>query len=431
MKKRISAVKAICAVLTTFLSHQASAVATSVDLKDAYRSALEKTETVPLGQTRIQQATERSHQARSRFLPTLSFDANYQAQETTVAQSHLRLTTTQSIYNGGRDSASLRGTKSDEDLQKQNLTVANYALFSDVAREFYAVLSGQTEVENLKKTIEFAAERVSEINAREKIGRSRNIENLAAQAQLSVIKAQLLAAEGQLITARDQFTLVTGLPRETELIKTKEIPSPPQKIETYLLALDKRPDIAMFKAQVNIAQSKIDSAKAGHLPKVDLLANYYPVKNTIQKGNDWDAGVTMNLLLFQGGLVSAQVAEASHKLSENEYLLSQSRRLSEITIRTSYHNLESSLNQITALESALKSTEQNYREQEKNYRFGQATNLDVIQALNLFQDTKRSLDRTRYLALSAAADLKAATAQISLAELPDPTDAKESQKEIK
>jgi outer membrane protein TolC len=75
------------------------------------------------------------------------------------------------------------------------------------------------------------------------------------------------------------------------------------------------------------------------------------------------------------------------------------------------------LDQIKALEAALKSTEGNYREQEKNYRFGQATNLDVIQALNSFQDSKRTLDRTRYLAFSAWAELKAATAQVTLAQV--------------
>jgi len=146
---------------------------------------------------------------------------------------------------------------------------------------------------------------------------------------------------------------------------------------------------------------------------VDIGANYYPTRDGARENMNWDVGITLTLPIFTGGLVNAQVREASALKTEAAYLLASSKRRAETEIRTAYNSLISAIDQIKALESALKFTEQNYKEQTKNYKFSQATNLDVISALNTYQETKRSFDRTHYQALLYWAQLKATTAQIS------------------
>lgn len=412
-----------------FFSERAIAAPSTVSLKDAVRSAIEKTETVPIGEARIHQADARIDQAKSKFFPILSLGGSYQQQDTSGVlsrqssalfggrQTYTRFTLIQSVYEGGRDASNLSASRSDQEIQKQNLSIANYNTFTNVARGFYGVLSGEREIENLNKTITLAHDRVNEIKARAKIGRSRNTEVMAAQAQLAVLEAQRMAAQGQLVTAWDQFILFTGLPRDVKLVEKRENPAPPESIEVYLSRLDQRPDVAAVQSQIDSSKSSIDAAKAGHLPSLALNGNYYLTREGTQQGNNWDFGATLTIPIFAGGLIKAQVREAVEKVTESEFTLGQTRRLAEIAIRTAYNNLVSAMDQVKALESALNSTEANYHEQEKNYRFGQATNLDVIQALNIFQDTKRTLDRTRYLAFSAWAELKAATAQVSLAKV--------------
>lgn len=192
--------------------------------------------------------------------------------------------------------------------------------------------------------------------------------------------------------------MLTGLPREATLEEAKRKPEDPDALDAYIATLDNRPDVAALVADLEAQKHRINSARAGHFPSIGVNANYYLTREGPQKGNTWDAGITFSLPLFAGGLVQAQAREAAERAHESELALAQTRRQAEIAIRTAFNDLESALKQITALESALRATEENYKEQEKNYRFGQATNLDVIQALNSFQDTKRNLDRTRFMA---------------------------------
>ncbi|OFZ22364.1 MAG: hypothetical protein A2202_03165 [Bdellovibrionales bacterium RIFOXYA1_FULL_36_14] len=397
----------------------------TITLETAFKSALEKTETVPIGQSRINQAQAKGDQVNSRFLPSLSFEANYLEQEKAHKlipetgiwgdrQSHTRLHLSQSIYEGWRNLNQRDASKFDSELQRQNLFYESSLTYISVAKTFYSVISNEVELVSLNKTIGLAKERVNEIKNRVKIGKSRNIELVATQAQLAVLEAQKIATEGELNAALDQFVLSTGLSRNVKLFEEHDQIEKPETIASYLIFMDERPDIKAAKARAQSANSHMSSAKAGHLPSVDIGANYYPTRDGARENMNWDVGITLTLPIFTGGLVNAQVREASAVKTEAEYLLVSSKRRAEIEIRTAYNSLVSAIDQNKALESALKFTEQNYKEQTKNYKFSQATNLDVISALNTYQETKRSFDRTHYQALLYWAQLKATTAQISL-----------------
>ncbi|MGK5084323.1 TolC family protein [Bdellovibrionota bacterium FG-1] len=400
------------------LSSLAVPVAAPISLNNAYRAALQLTETTPIGQSRINQTEARVKQVRAKFLPVFSLGSGYQQLDNNNSSSvsYTRLTLSQSIYEGGRDRSSLESAKALRQNQEQNLWVAQYAVFTLVARNYYAILSSERETTNIRKASLLANDRATEISNRVDIGRAKKVELLAAQAQVSVLESQLMAAEGQLITVKEQFGLITGLGKHIDLAQPSETIRAPGSVDSYLSLLEKRPDIAAMKAQIEAAQKSIGVVQAGHLPALSITGDYYVFQGGTQKSNNWDAGLYLSFPIFSGGAVLAQVTEFSEREKEVELTLSQTRREAEIEIRNAYNNLVSAVNQIRSLRSALSSTEQNYKEQEKNYRFGQATNLDVIQALNVDLDTRRTLDRTRYQALTSWAELSSATAQVPMLE---------------
>src|SRR4051794_11637707 len=91
-----------------------------VTLRQAYRTAIEKTETYEIQKTVRNQADERVTQATGSVLPTLNLNGTYTRQEAVTStssslanpnQSSVRLTLTQPIFRGFAEIAGVRATK--------------------------------------------------------------------------------------------------------------------------------------------------------------------------------------------------------------------------------------------------------------------------------------------------------------------------------
>jgi outer membrane protein len=401
-----------------FLSISSLAASNSkVTLDEAFKSALQKTETMAIEERRLNQAEARIDEAKGKIFPKIAAVGTYTRQDdsivkTTPDQSIGKLTLSQPLYHGGQDSAAREIAELGKKAQQQSVYLARQTLYANVAHRFYDVQLNEQDMQNLKDTINLTEKRIIELQRRTKIGRSRRGEVLTAQAQMAVLYSQLEAARGLASTARDQFAFATGLTRDSELLRTAQEPPPLRGIDAYLAVIEKRPDIEALKAQLKAAQEGVSFAKGGHFPQLDLSGNYYFLRTGASENIKWDAMLGLTLPLFEGGSTQAAVREASEREMEVELQLHQRRRQAESEVRSSYSNLTSLLEQRRTLEKALVDTERNYVEQTKDYRYSLVTNLDVFQALNTFQDTKRALDRAKFQALASWADLRASVGQV-------------------
>ncbi len=383
-----------------------------VDLSMAFLSALEKTETNAIDRSLINQADAQVGKARAKFLPQLSATGEYSPANSYESEQYsAKLTLTQSLFQGGQYKSAYNAAKATKTYADRAAEASRNEIFSNVARSFFKVRSTEEEVKNLNNTIQVAQSRIADLRKRLKIGRSRVGEVLTAQSQLAVLQSQLEQAEGQLSTARDDFAYVTGLDRNAELDERISAPKP-KRLEEYLELVSKRPDIQALDAKWVAAKENVGVARGKHLPTLAAVGNYYFAGNGTREPDDWDAGVALTLPLFEGGGTQAGVREAIEVASQSELAFKQKQRAAEAEVRSNYHSLVSLLEQIEALEKALDASEKNYREQVKDYRYSTVTNLDVIQALNTFHDAKRSLDRTRFDAQVAWANLKASVSQV-------------------
>ena len=395
----------------------------ALGLKEVFQSSLKNAETLPIQQSRTLQSAERVNQAKAGLLPNLTFAMSYLRQDTGTSdgtsaftkadQTTTKATLTQPLFRGFREYAGIRATELDLKAQQAQEVQSRQALYKAVAQVFYAVLSANQDRQHIQTQVDLTAERVRELQSRSRIGRSRKGEVLAAQAQLELLKSQLEAATFELNQARDQFTIVTGLSNDLSLQdKIENLPSTLKPLEYYLSFLEKRGDLQALEAQRDSTQEKIGIAKGAHLPSIDLGGNYYFKRTGVLENSRWDIGLAFTLPLYQGGAIVSQVREATEHLNEQELLLAQGRRQAIQSIEGSHRLFSSSLAQIRALSEALTLAESNYREQTRDYRFGLVTNLDVLQALNSLQDTRRTLDRTRYQAKTAYASLEASIGSI-------------------
>jgi outer membrane protein len=275
-----------------------------------------------------------------------------------------------------------------------------------VIEAYFSLASAQYDVKNLEDFFKLSRERVAEIKARSKIGRSRRGELIEAEAQLHTADSQLKNGLIELEAAKKNFTFLTL--KESEFITLGDLPELKDTLVAFQSKLNSRPDVLASKQQVQMAHTQVEVSKGGHYPSLDLISNYYLERTGILASSKWDAALVYTVPLYQGGGVSSQVREAveakrAAELTNNEYI-----RTAERDLAIQYQNYLQILEQYKSLKQARDKAEEAYRLSLKDYDLGLITNLDVLQSLNFYVTTERNYDGLFVLGHLAYHNLEAA-----------------------
>lgn len=385
------------------LSH-ASAVA-AVSLEEAYQAALHRSEDVATQDEKVFQAEEELSQAKGALLPNISASASYLKEAKTnlmpnvyqaaTDQRLAKITATQPIFHGGKEYAywhQQRDLLRASEIGREQL---NINTFRDVVQSFYNTLQLEQDLRDLNQEIEVNRKRLAELMRFRQIGRSREAEVLTVQAQIATLESQVELLKGQIRSAREVFVFVSGLDRDVVLVDKEAYPSQLRALPEYVSKIELRPDVRAQMQNSDASDSGITYAQGGHLPILDLVGNYYPVRSTFPDVH-WDVGLNLTLPLFQGGIINAQVREAKSKHRQDELALSKIRRQAEEEIKTFYEQITSEFSQIEVTKRAVDLATKTYQADLKDYRLGSVTNLEVLQALTNSQENQRTLDKTQY-----------------------------------
>ncbi|MHB1140437.1 MAG: TolC family protein [Sulfuricaulis sp.] len=400
-------------VLTTWIAALAlclgagpAAGASALTLDEYFAQALVRSEVVATQSELIIQAEERYRQAKSTLRPTVDGVASYTwldqgARDTTAnptRQPHARLTATQPLFRGFREFASMRQRQALVGAQGEDYRQARTQLFKDVAQNFYDVLALEQDLRNFDEQISLNLQREKELQDRVRIGRSRTGETLAVQTTISTLRAQVEQLQAQRAAAREAFAFLSGLPADTPLRDSETLPASLDTLETYLARLELRPDVKAAQQRLTAARENISVARGARQPSLDLNANRYLERKGSLEDVDWDVQLALTIPLYAGGSLQSQVREAVSLSTQAELGASQVRRQAEQEIRSLHQSVVYDRSQLAALEKATEAARKNYDVQRRDYRLGLVTNLDVLQALNVFQDNQRALHRARYTA---------------------------------
>lgn len=374
-------------------------------------------ETLKRAEANISRSEELQNRARSTILPTISGVGSYTKIDPPNAsgnspflltrQYSAALRLTQPLLRGGSVSA--------YQLAKENVLLSRFQkdaselnLYQLVINAYYNLQIAQVDVQNLKEFVKFTKDRVKELNERTAIGRSRKGELVEAQAQALSAESQLqqgLIALQQAETTYEFYTKMTP----SNVPDTGDVPKLQMTAQEYLNKVKTRPDIMAVQQQTRVAERQIEVSKGGHYPSLDLTSNYYFDRTGILSTSDWDVGLAVIIPLYQGGGVQAQVREAVESKRIAELTSSETIRAAERDMLISYQNLSQLLVQLESVKGAYNKAEEAYRLNKRDYQYGLVTNLDVLQSLNYFIDSKRTYNTLSIMAHMNYKNLEALT----------------------
>jgi outer membrane protein len=303
----------------------------------------------------------------------------------------------QPIFQGFRSLAALGAVGSLTKQKKEEKIRAEQLLYLDVVQAFYFIHAHKKNVENYEKIVKLYQERIEDLEARERIGRSRLSEVVTAKSRMKLQEAELAAARGELANSLHTMEFLTGISIELGDLQDDDlIKEVLEEIDAYLSEVPGRPDVqAAFQSMRAYWQGVIE-AQSGLWPHINLENNYYEKREGFQSTIKWDLLFTIDVPLFKGGETVGSIKEAVSRWKKAKLSYSQITREAELEIERAYEDWVALVSTYKAYEEAAGAAQESFNLQKKEYDRNLISNLDVLVALESLFNIKRDAVRSYY-----------------------------------
>ncbi len=379
-------------------------------LPDCYALALKQSEIIAIDAEKIKEAEGHFLQAFGTLLPHVTFSSKiYSADPATSTNrgSISKFTVKQLLFQGFKEFAAMKGGSSEKDQRTKETIRAKQLLFTDVSDAFYLLMEVREDLKSLHTIERALKDRLKELDEREKLGRSRKSEVVNTQAQLFGVVADIEFIKASEILVRQLLEFLVGRP-VSAIVDNEPVPAFMRPESEYLSKAAVRPDVVAAKKAWEVAQSGVIVARSGFFPTVTLESNYYAKRTIAPTNTEWDTLLSIDVPIFQGTETFGVVKSAVSVAHQAELLSSRVLRLAVQDIRDSYVRFESVLLIYQALKKAMSAAEMNYALQKEDYKFNLVNNIDVLDAIQKWQTSKRNYIHSLYEAKRSYWELRVA-----------------------
>ncbi|MDD4929255.1 MAG: TolC family outer membrane protein [Gallionella sp.] len=305
--------------------------------------------------------------------------------------------------------------------------IAEQDLVLRAAEAYFDVLIAQDSVHLASAQKTAISEQLAQARRNFEVGSATITDTHEAQARHDLTSAQEIAAQNNLEIKRNALQqLINAQPQALRPLGGQfklEAPQPADMEAWVNEAQLNSPQLAIAQAGAGLAAKEVDRNRGGHLPTVDLVANYsknYANGSSFGVGSDStnkSVGVQLNMPLFQGGATNSKWREAEANSERARQELENARRNVALKTRQAYLGVVSGIAQVKALQQALTSSESVLDASRLGQEVGVRTNLDVLNAQQQFYSTRRDLYQAEYNYLLSQLRLKAAVGSLGEADL--------------
>ena len=384
------------------------------DLNRLERAATSDNEGLAAAVARYRQAAALVDVARADFLPQISFQGSVVKQRTSqnapqsghpAGQAYTFNTYTAPVVMGwepdlwGRirrqtEAAGARLTASADDVESVKL-----AIQGAVAVDYFALRSFDAELMVVADTIETYRRSLELTRNRRKGGVVSDLDVSQAETQLRTAETQLPFLQLERVKLADALAALCGQPATTFTVasdraRLKPPPGLPPTLPGVLL--ERRPDIATAERLMAAANADIGVAKSAFYPR--LVFNGLGGFQSISAGTVfnwpsriWAIGPTVDIPLFTGGRLTAQLAgvRASYDETVANYRQTVLGAFQEVEDQLAAQKLLAA--QLDAETAALVSARRTQDIANNRYRAGLVTYLEVATAQSAAFDRERAV----------------------------------------
>jgi outer membrane protein len=384
-------------------------------LKDALALAYQTNPTL-LAQRANQRALDESIvQARAGLRPQLdvTLSANYSRSDsatlgvTETDTGGVSIGLSQTLWSGGRIGHGISAAEAEILAGRENLRDIEQSVLASVIQAYADVLRDGEILAIRQSNLGVLQRQLEEASARFEVGEITRTDVAQSESRLAQSEADLANARAQLSVSRAVYAAVVGQ-APGDLAPMPELPGVPTDFDNALdVALVDNPSIRAAGYSLRAAEANVAAAKAEYMPSARLTASYGGSTADLGNLNDiadetrFQAGATISVPLFTGGLNSSRVAQALERANVAQISVEGERRSTLQAVSSAYAQSISARATLQAGEEAVRAATVAAEGVRQEAQVGLRTTLDVLnQELELrnAQITLASARRNEYVA---------------------------------
>jgi len=349
------------------------------------------------------QALIDKERAVSLFLPTISLAPTYTWVDKAPGNGRritgqTPITGAYNLFNGFQDLSNFKRAGYTADQRRAALLDLQQNVLLNVAQTYYQILSAERSVEVLKNSVSVQNERLRDMQGRQFAGVARPLDVAQTAAQAAATRVELIQSENNVRTGRALLAFLVSAPVQDSPVADR-IDVPAKLPPVAMLVEDAqitRQDVRASEGQIEAARQNVQQAIGQYYPSVTLDVNYLLSRTISTTGfipslYHWNAILDVNLPIFTGGAINANVRTAWSQLRQAWLTERATRRQAAEQVQVAYENLEDSRRRIVELHVEVEAAQEALRQAENAYAAGLGTNLDRLTAQDQLLTAQLSL----------------------------------------
>ncbi len=333
------------------------------------------------------------------------------------------LSFSQLLYSGGRIGSQLRLARAARETAEVTLDSARAQVKLDTVQAYYeAVLSDQL-VAIAESALQQAEQTLEQVRVARSVGAQPEFELLRAQVARDNERPVVIRRQSDREIAYTRLKQILDLPAGTPLNLVSQLEGDTQGLPAEFRTVTEEIDVdrvARNRAPIleaglsmRMQEANLQVSKSQRLPTVSLTSLVNPVAYPQVVPNlgdfrlNWTVGVSLQLLILDGGRVQADRMAAQASVDEARARLHQVTDESELDTRVAVEQLRAARATWEASAGTVEQAQRAYEIAEVRYREGISTQLEL-------SDSRLLLEQARVNRAQAARDLQVARVRVAL-----------------
>lgn len=351
-----------------------------------------------VGEDYVQALLEKDR-AFATFLPTISLVPGWYFQEDIAPHHVFDLPVRADLsVNGYSQASRLRSAGLRADQRRELMLDFQWSMLMEVAYAYYGVMKAERAVAVLENSLAVQEVRVRDVEDKVRQGVVLRLALEQSRARAAETRAQLTTARSRVTTGRATLAFLIGLPYiRAALDEAPPVPIEDASLESLLLAArENRRDLRAAHAAVQAARQEVEAAFGQYLPAISVNLNAFLYRESFPDMIDFTGLVGVNLPLFTGGRIYAEVRQAWSRHRQStlaEQLLT--RQVAE-QVERAFAEYQASQRRLVDLKLEVEAAREALRIATEMFTAGTATNLDRLDAQDQLQSAELRYESERY-----------------------------------